>query len=395
MSACSSKPILPLSSHKSDSHHALKDQGQLFILANTTYLSPCGQAQILLADHRGTETVAVTAQWPGSSLDVVAVRDTHAETVTLRVVNTDLKESVNASFIVWGCSSPQGEANPRDMMANITLLHGVLEAQNYPGVPNNIAPIRSSMAAFPITSNGTHGVQVTALEFLPTSFTTVTVSCRASGTQRVSAEGTTCGAPLPPAPPAPFTWLNHTLVPVGDDAWSVRGESLVFGSASAVGIAYVRGVNLEPQSGLHASVDILFPEGTTPGPTSVLVRFDATDSHLGEGGVDAFRGYECAIEPGLVRLGFHDHSYKDLKDVSTDSIAQGHTHHLEIDLAWNSAEAGSHARSLGVSVSVDGAVLLSFIETDTKRLSAVAGSGIALRGFRGVAVFSGLTFHSS
>ena len=374
--------------------HPLKDQGQLFILANTTYLSPCGQAQILLADHRGTETVAVTTEWPESALDVVAVRDAHVHTVTLRVVNTDLKQTVNTSFVVWGCTSPQGETIPRTMMANVSVLHGALEAQNYPGVPNNIAPIRSSVTAFPVASNGTHGVQVTAIEFPPTSFTTVTVSCQASGTEKVSAEGTTCSAPRPPAPPAPFAWLNRTLVPVGDDAWSVRGESLVFESSSAVGIAYVRGVNLDPDAGLRAAVDILFPVGTTPGPTSVLVRFDAADTHLGEGGVDAFRGYECAIEPGLVRLGFHDHSYKDLKDVSTDSVVQGRSHRLEIHLSWYPAQAGDKARNLGVSVSVDGVVLLSFNETDTKRLGAVAGSGIALRGFRGVAVFSALTFHN-
>ena len=84
---------------------AHQDQGQLFILANTTYLSPCGQAQILLSDHRGTETIAVAAGWPDSSLDVVAVRD--ADSVTLRVVNVDLKARVEADFVVWGCSAPE------------------------------------------------------------------------------------------------------------------------------------------------------------------------------------------------------------------------------------------------------------------------------------------------
>ena len=280
------------------------------------------------------------------------------------------------------------------MVANVSVLHGALEAQNYPGLPNHIAPIRSSTAATPVVNGSTHGVRVTALGFQATSFTTVTVRCKAAATTRVSAVGTTCGPPVPPPPPSPFSWLNYTLVPVGDDAWSVRGQSLVFGSASDVGIAYVRGADLDPQAGMHAAVDILFPAGTTAGPTSILARFDSKDPHLGDGGVDGFRGYECAVEPGLLRLGYHSHSYKDLRDVHTDAVQQGRSHHFEVDLAWQSPEDGIAARSLRISLSVDGAVLLSFTETDAARLRGVAGTGIALRGFRGVAAFSGLVFHN-
>ena len=58
-----------------------------------------------------------------------------------------------------------------------------------------------------------------------------------------------------------------------------------------------------PTSGvLVASANLSFPVAPAPtGPTSILLRFDGQDKHIGPG-ADDWSGYEVAIQPGRVSL---------------------------------------------------------------------------------------------
>ena len=101
------------------------DQGQVFISQNTSYLAPCGVAQIMLSKTYGDSTVTVTmpSLVDQATLDVAATRNGSA--LTVRVVNTGMAP-LTASLHFEGCSQPPTSAS-------LLTLAGSLTAQNYPG----------------------------------------------------------------------------------------------------------------------------------------------------------------------------------------------------------------------------------------------------------------------
>jgi hypothetical protein len=200
-----------------------------------------------------------------------------------------------------------------------------LTAQNYPGDQRKIWP-RPSTAALAAGALAAHA-------FPPYSFTTVTVACVPAKDQPAAAiaalqPASSCGfvppppappPPPPPPPPSPFTWGKMKLDPSGADAWRVHGTDLVWSSATGHGRALVTATALPTSGTVTATVNMSFPADQPTGPTSILLRFDATDTHIGPG-ADDWIGYECAIQPGRASLGYHAHMYTALND-ATGSFA--------------------------------------------------------------------------
>lgn len=126
--------------------------------------------------------------------------------------------------------------------------------------------------------------------------------------------------------------------PSGSDDWHVEGNVLYWDGRASNGRAVVSDANLSTAGILHAAVAMEFPDrrsvsdgiagiglivhrltnshvcvrrprGSYVGPTSLLLRFDASDKSIGPG-PDDWRGYECALNPasgGVATLGYHDH----------------------------------------------------------------------------------------
>lgn len=85
------------------------DQGALFVSQNTSYLSPCGMAQIILNKSYATDVVAVLVDggqewWEPDGLDVIAARDPGSSMLTVRAVNKG-PTSVAARVSIEGCST--------------------------------------------------------------------------------------------------------------------------------------------------------------------------------------------------------------------------------------------------------------------------------------------------
>jgi len=131
-----------------------------------------------------------------------------------------------------------------------------------------------------------------------------------------------------------------------------------------------------------------FPSSGKTGPTSMLLRFNDADKNLGDG-ADDFAGYEVGISPGHVNCGWHDHDYSDLGSKPAASAVVGKPLRFHVRLEQS-------AQQLTFTYSIDGKVVASFVDKDKAHINSLKGAdGIGLRGYNGLASFSGLKYGSS
>lgn len=313
---------------------------------------------------------------------------------------TVLRPDNAAVLLVWQASAPfdiafSGCSTLGSSVAIWTLGGGALKDQNYPGQPQLIWPKGSSA---PLSSSG----KLSAHSFLRYSFTTLTVACEPSTDLAPAAIAalqptSSCAftpPPPPPPPPAPFTWQGHAMSPSGTNAWKVLGRSnggalLWNGGSGAHGRAIVKDAGLPALAGsvITVTLNLSFPlHGLPTGPTSLLLRFNGADKHIGPG-ADDWSGYECAVQPGRVSLGFHNHDYTALNATSgVSQAAAGKPLVFQVVLT-------ATAKQLSFVFSIDGVVVADFAETDAVRMSQVKGSALGVRGFDGDATFYSLSFH--
>ena len=148
------------------------DQGQVFISQNTSYLAPCGAAQIMLSKTYGESTVTVTmpSGLDQKTFDVAAVRS--ATNVTVRVVNV-APTPVVTSVEFAGCST-LGSSASLMTLEGYGPVAGRLQSQNFPGQPELV---------WPKPSTASLASKALSHSFSPYSFTTITVDCVASADQ--------------------------------------------------------------------------------------------------------------------------------------------------------------------------------------------------------------------
>ena len=180
------------------------------------------------------------------------------------------------------------------------------------------------------------------------------------------------------------------MSPSGANAWkSTSNGDLQWTGRAVNGRAFVKGANLPLVGTITAAVNLSFPSDVSDaGPTSILLRFDSKDQHIGPN-ADEWKGYECAIQPGRLSLGYHDHDYSALNaTVAVSAAAAGKSLLFGLKLVATASE-------LHFTYSIDGELVATYVESDKTRIGMVQGSGIALRGFHGLATFHSLTFSSS
>ena len=173
------------------------------------------------------------------------------------------------------------------------------------------------------------------------------------------------------------------MVPSAANGWNVSGAALHWTDARAHGRAYVKGSLLPIVGKIYAAVNLTFPSSGPTGPTSMLLRFDTADKNLGPG-ADDFSGYEVAIAPGHASLGYHAHDYTAL-DSTGVALVLGKPLLFRVELEQSPT-------SLNFTYTVDGRMVATFAHTDAERIKLVAGGGVAVRGFSGLASFEGLEY---
>ena len=118
----------------------------------------------------------------------------------------------------------------------------------------------------------------------------------------------------------------------------------------------------------------------------MLLRFNTADKLLGPG-ADDFSGYEVALAPGVASLGYHAHMYLSLNSTSVATAVTGQPLLFRVELEQS-------ATQLTFTYMIDGKVVAKFADNDDagRRIKAVSAGGVAVRGFRGLAIFEGLEF---
>jgi len=165
------------------------DQGQLFLSANASWLSPHGVADNMLgalaALGLGAVVAVEAAPAPAGqpALDIVALSDASGGAAALlgvSIVNTG-NENVTALVELRGCIA-SGEP------LNVTTAFGDAGDQNDPAAPNRVRPLQSAKV---LDSNNS-----ATLLLAPRSFTTLVARCAvARGAFRAAAlNNTTCDA---------------------------------------------------------------------------------------------------------------------------------------------------------------------------------------------------------
>ena len=134
------------------------------------------------------------------------------------------------------------------------------------------------------------------------------------------------------------------------------------------------------------------------GVPSIVMRFNGKDPALGPG-ADTFMGYECRfVQPGgrsptlVAGIGYHNHMYTDLKDVTTNIPVPKHAGEavaLRVEI-----RQGTKSGPVTFKMLLNGVAVLTFTDTDQTRVTAVDGAEIALRAFTGKATFKDLKFGS-
>ena len=134
--------------------------------------------------------------------------------------------------------------------------------------------------------------------------------------------------------------------------------------------------------------NMTFPHGAAYGPTSLLLRFNTADEHIGPS-ADDFFGYECALNPGsappVASLGYHAHMYTAMESGPAADVPAGRSFVFRVEL--DATRAG-----LAFEYFVDGKSQAKWTDADEGHAKAVSGVGVGVRAFDGAVVFHSLSF---
>ena len=385
---------------------------------------------VLSASAAGAGDVVVAVYSAGLAsapqLDVIAVRDAAGSQVAVRVVNL-APFATTSNITMNGCSLTSSSAT-------VASLSGHLTAQNVPASPLNVTPATSTVS---VTSGPTGGAAL-PLTFLPYSFTTVNVMCKAAKPSALraravavvtatadNAAGTTCDVRSGnSAVISNISWAGHSWATYNRGPWAVQAPpAAAAGNSKDSSVSAAQGTIALPcntfncydqaimtdaslpsigASGVSALVTLTSPSQAAPGGMVMDAGFLVRCSLAGVGpGMDAFNCYEVSLGlnsngpgTGYILLGAHTlpGSFQQISKMQAD-VPPGVPIPLAVNMtATTTPGVAAGFTSVTFDVSVDG--VLTLTHTDQAFAGVIDGGNVALRAFYQDAAWTGLTLWS-